>query len=107
MNGVRQSYGKASEMFAKACDLNRAGGCFNLGLVYTEGKAAKRDYLKALDLYKKACGLGHSGGCFNHARLHRRIYRKSDETVMEYLDKACKLGLKQGCDMKVKLSAGE
>ena len=32
--GVKQDYVKASEFYAKACDIGNSGGCYNLGKLY-------------------------------------------------------------------------
>jgi hypothetical protein len=36
--GVKQDDFKALKFFQKACDLNDGNGCFNLGLLYEEGR---------------------------------------------------------------------
>jgi hypothetical protein len=37
--------------------LPSCGGCFNLGLMYEEGKGVKQDDFKALKFFQKACDL--------------------------------------------------
>jgi hypothetical protein len=37
--------------------LNDGNGCFNLGLLYEEGRGVKQDDFKALKFYQKACDL--------------------------------------------------
>lgn len=37
------------------CDSGDAEGCFNLGLMYDEGKVVPKDNRKAVELYRKAC----------------------------------------------------
>jgi hypothetical protein len=39
-------------------------GCFNLGLIYEEGKGVKQDDFKALKFHQKACDLNDGNGCF-------------------------------------------
>jgi hypothetical protein len=41
--------------------------CNELGLIYVEGKLAKKDQAEALRLFSRACDLGYEGGCENAA----------------------------------------
>ena len=47
------------------CDKGHAGGCSNLGVMYTKGLGVKQDYVQAVDLYRKACDGGNADGCTN------------------------------------------
>ena len=58
-----KEYDKAFESFKKACDGGNMHGCYNLGLIYTSGKAVEKDLDKAAELYKKACDGGNMRGC--------------------------------------------
>ncbi len=53
--GVGQSYIKAKEYYEKACALEVANGCFNLGILYGKGQGMKQSYIKAKEYYEKAC----------------------------------------------------
>jgi hypothetical protein len=44
----------AVEFYQKACGLNYGGGCFNLGLMYSNGEGVKQDDFKAVEL-KSSC----------------------------------------------------
>lgn len=55
--------------FEKACHLNDGGGCFNLGLLYSNGQGVKQDYFKAKELFGKTCDLKLQLGCDNYAKL--------------------------------------
>nr|WP_315060510.1 tetratricopeptide repeat protein [uncultured Campylobacter sp.] len=39
--GVEQDYTKASEFYAKACNMGNGGGCYNLGNLYAQGRGVK------------------------------------------------------------------
>lgn len=62
--GVKQSYQKADQFYSKACDLEVAEGCYNLGASYYLGNHTKQDYKKANELFSKTCDLGYSIGCY-------------------------------------------
>ena len=77
------------------CYLNFSGGCYNLGLMYEEGKGVKQDDFKALKFYQKACGLNFSGGCSNLGLMYEKGkgVRKSNTKALKYYGKACDLEL--------------
>ena len=43
IKGVRQDKFKAVELFTKACDGGNAIGCFNLGVMYSNGEGVRQD----------------------------------------------------------------
>ncbi|MGQ2933344.1 MAG: hypothetical protein ACT6QT_01090 [Sphingopyxis sp.] len=45
----------AAEKFQRACDLNGAAGCYNLGVMYNDGAGVPRDANRALRLFTRAC----------------------------------------------------
>ena len=47
-----KEYDKAAELFKKACDGGDMRGCYNLGVMYTNGNGVEKDLDKAADLYK-------------------------------------------------------
>jgi TPR repeat protein len=55
----------------KACGLNNGTGCFNLGLMYEEGRGVRKSNTKALKYYGKACDLELALGCKNYAGLKK------------------------------------
>ncbi|MBI1339496.1 TIR domain-containing protein, partial [bacterium] len=53
--GVAQDFGRARELYQRACDGGEvAGGCFNLGLMYANGQGVAQDFSRARALYQKA-----------------------------------------------------
>ncbi|WP_414736066.1 tetratricopeptide repeat protein [Helicobacter pylori] len=43
--------------------MNNSSGCFNLGVLYYNGKGVEKDLTKAYQLYSKACKLGDQEAC--------------------------------------------
>jgi len=39
--GVKRDYFKAVELYQRACDSGETRGCYNLGLMYTNGEGVK------------------------------------------------------------------
>ena len=50
---------KAEILYKKACDMNEAMACANLGLLKQKGRSS----LNSMDYYHKACALGSVTGC--------------------------------------------
>jgi len=59
-------YKKTCELMDKACNTGHMRACWNLGLLYSNGRCAERDQQKALSLYKKACDGGFENGCTSY-----------------------------------------
>lgn len=59
-------YKKTSELMEKACNTGHMRACWNLGLLYSNGRGVNRDEKKALSLYKKACDGGFENGCTSY-----------------------------------------
>ena len=59
-------YKKTSELMQKACDSENMRACWNLGLLYSNGRGVSRDEKKALSLYKTACDGGNKNGCTSY-----------------------------------------
>ena len=58
-----KEYDKAAELFKKVCDGGEMRGCYNLGVMYTNGNGVEKDLGKAVQLFKKACDGGNIHGC--------------------------------------------
>lgn len=69
-------YQKAKKYFEKACRLNVAEGCYNLG--------------RLLDIHLKRELLSREHG--------HEEYKKNDELAQMYIDKGCKMGAAGKCD---------
>ncbi|GAA8489888.1 hypothetical protein KKKH50_05390 [Helicobacter pylori] len=69
---AKEYYIQAKEYFEKACELNYAKGCVNLGSLYQgeglvigeKNPRLKERLKKAVQYYSKACDLKDGEGCF-------------------------------------------
>ena len=68
----KNDFVKAKELYVKACDGGDNSACYNLGVMYDNGKGVKQDYFKAKELFGKACDLGDQGGCDAYAKLNKQ-----------------------------------
>jgi len=83
----------------KACDLNDAKSCTNLGIAYAKGFGVTKDIAKAASLYKKGCDRGSMVGCYNLAGAYSEgIGVKRDiKKAFQLLHKACQGNEMTGC----------
>nr|WP_314564926.1 tetratricopeptide repeat protein [uncultured Campylobacter sp.] len=70
--GVKQDYAKASEFYAKACDMGNGGGCYNLGNLYAQGRGVKEDANTAEKYLKKACDMEPELACERYKEFIQR-----------------------------------
>lgn len=95
-----EQYREALPFCQEACNLNYGQGCFNLGILYANGRGVRQDYQQAKTYYEKACNLNYRLGCFNLGFLYEEGLgvRQNFQTAKEYFGKACDLGEQVGCD---------
>lgn len=60
---VSQDHRLAHKLFAEACKLGVAAGCFNVGLMYERALALPDDGDSRQKRYEAACKMGHPGAC--------------------------------------------
>ncbi len=106
---TKKYYIQAKEYFEKACELNYAKGCVNLGSLYeSEGLVIeeknprlKERLEKAVQYYSKACDLNYKFGCswLGAMQYQGKIVVKNEKQAMKKFEKACKLGYKEACEM--------
>ena len=94
--------GDPEEFFQKACNLDDAAGCNDLGIVYESGLEFKNlppDFKKANAYYEKACNMGNSSGCSNRGFLYANGYgvKQDYKKANTYYDKACNMNSGTGC----------
>ncbi|BAW63779.1 tetratricopeptide repeat protein [Helicobacter pylori] len=100
---------EAKEYFEKACELNYAKGCVNLGSLYQgeglvigeKNPRLKERLKKAVQYYSKACDLNDYHGCstLGAMQYQGKIVVKNEKQAMKKFEKACKLGYKEACEM--------
>lgn len=103
--GVLQDYYNSKKYYEIGCDkgnndLIHAENCFNLGIMYHNGKGVRQDYHKAAELYKKACDMKLGDACTNLCSLYGngQGVRQNLSTAKQYCGKGCDLGNQMGCD---------
>ena len=57
--------------FRKACDAELGTGCFNLGVMYLNGRGVARSPDQARELFKRACRDGDRTACKTASDLDR------------------------------------
>ena len=77
------------ELYQKACDVNSALGCSNLGVMYENGDGVRQDKSKALNLYWKACDLKHQRGCENYAKLKNNGVKQQTQKYARAIENYC------------------
>ncbi len=70
--GVEQDHVKASEFYAKACEMGNGGGCYNLGNLYAQGRGVKEDTNAAEKYLKKACEMEPELACNRYKEFIQR-----------------------------------
>jgi len=91
---------KYISFYKKACELNDAEACNDLGQIYDLGKGDERvDYEEALIYYGRACNLDNATGCNNLAYLYNtgQGIEKHNGYALRYYKRACDLGDLEGC----------
>ena len=106
-----QDYYNAKKYYEIACnkgngDLYQSEPCYNLGVMYADGKGVRQDYHKAHELWKKACDMKNGAACNNLGTLYDKGQgvRQNLSTAKQYYGKSCDLGDQVGCDNYRKLN---
>ena len=71
---MRQNYKEAFKYYKLACDNGEYQSCYNLGVLYANGKGVRQSYSMAKEYYGKACDLGDQKGCAAFAYLNQKGY---------------------------------
>lgn len=100
-----QDYYNAKKYREIACNkgnrvIFQSESCYNLGVMYYEGKGVRQDYHKAHELYKKACDMEYGIACNNLGYLYGngQGVKQNLPTAKQYFGKACDFGNQMGCD---------
>jgi hypothetical protein len=62
-HGVPKDDAQAARLYARACDLRWAPGCYNLAIMRERGTGVPQDRAKAAELYQVACRAGAKQAC--------------------------------------------
>jgi TPR repeat protein len=66
---VAKDEAHGAQLIGKACDAGGREACYNLALLYADGRGVTADPKRAAALYKKSCDAGDQVGCAGVARL--------------------------------------
>lgn len=93
---------RAVELDERACTA-QLSNCFYLGKLYYDGKIVAKDLEKALGYFETACDADFGAGC-NWAGFLRDghgdgVVPKDRARAKELYEKACRLGVDQGCKL--------
>ncbi|MFP6136501.1 tetratricopeptide repeat protein, partial [Helicobacter pylori] len=97
-----KDYIQAKKYFEKACDLKYGGGCFSLGILYTNKDFGEKNYKKALALMTKGCELNYALECVFLGNLYTNngpMVKKDLRKATQYYSKACELNLGVSCSL--------
>lgn len=98
---IAENYHQAVPYCKKDCEtFNGSSSCFNLALMYENGKGIRQDYAKAKAYYEKGCNLNNAEACVNLGGLYfeGQGVRQNKSTAKKYAGKACDLGDQDGCN---------
>ena len=70
--GVKQDIFMAAKYAKKACDLDSAHACYNLGAFYVNGLGVKQNLSTAKKFCGKSCDLGEQMGCDCYKALNEK-----------------------------------
>ncbi len=92
----KQEYKKATKLYKKACDANKAKACDRLGFMYFNANGVKVDENLSLKYYQKACKLNEDNGCYRVGLAYEKAgaLKKAES----FYSKACKMGKARACE---------
>lgn len=100
LGDTRKNESKEVVLLQKDCDSGDTWGCYNLGVMYKDGKGVTQNYRKAAELFQKSCSSRNVSGC---ARLFVMYYKgtgvpQNFEIAAGLLQKVCNGGYATGCN---------
>lgn len=91
-------YLAAKKLFETSCDFNNINACYNLGLMYMDGRGVKKDINKTLVFFEKACEGGLANACFNLGVIYENDTSvKATNKALYFFNKGCTLNDKECC----------
>lgn len=91
----KKNYKTALKYLKKACTNGENAGCYNLGVMYTNGVGVRQNISKAKYYSQKACDGGNSKGCYNVGSAYAN--QNNWYSAKKYFKKACDGGVSKGC----------
>ena len=95
----RKDFATAARNFTLACDGKFARGCYNLGVMNSQGTGVATDKARAAQLFEAACVGKSANGCFNLALAYDDGAGVAHDLVKAtaFYAKACNIGNAMGC----------
>ena len=91
-DGVTRDDARATPLFVEACDGGEPAGCYNVALMYQNGRGVSADLAVAVAAYEDGCLGGSSPACDNLGTLYNqgRGVAASPEKAAALYERACK-----------------
>lgn len=98
--GTAQSYERAAELYARACNGEAPGGCYHLGLLSEIGLGGSQDPEAAVALYRRACDAELGEACANLSRMYGEGsgVERDPGQAEQLAARACELGDRSACE---------
>jgi TPR repeat protein len=99
-NGLSQDNGKAASLYRRGCDSGYMGGCFELGVLYHDGRGVQQDDAQALRLFEQGCKAHYAVACNELGIMHahgRGGLIVDSAAAAKLYEKACKWRDPSGC----------
>lgn len=92
-------YTQAAKFMKKICNRGDTSGCYNLGVLYRDGKGVKQSYIQAAKLFEKACNNGDLESCSSLGVAYGKGHgvKQSDTQAIKLWEKACNGNIAKGC----------
>ncbi|MCG3719916.1 sel1 repeat family protein, partial [Aliarcobacter butzleri] len=58
-------------LYIKACDLGNASACYNLGIMYSDGKFFAKNSANAKEYFRRACDMNFDEACKAYNNLNK------------------------------------
>lgn len=86
---------------AQSCDLGASDACFQVGVIFDEGKGIAADKNKAAIAYKAACEKSHDRGCHRLGVMlvNGEGITRDIAAGIRLLNQGCDKGLRQSCEV--------
>jgi len=92
--GMAVDPGRAAALYRSACP-SEPGGCFNLALLYKDGRGVPQDLAASLELLEHACDAGMAEGCL---MAGNQLLEQGETALADTrFERACSEGLPLGC----------
>jgi TPR repeat protein len=84
----------------RACDAGDGTACYNLGVLYAEGKSVEYDFVKVIEYYGKGCDGGNENACeaLGYEYYNGGGVRHDYVEAIKVYEKGCDDGIANACN---------